>query len=106
MTVPINDVKRFKLRYARPKHYGWTIPIGIILPLIPFTDPDGGGRMPFHGFFALLSIPVNLIVTIAVTKAGENAFKYNDKNMTYDKLKMFARFPQGVPTNIDLASIK
>jgi hypothetical protein len=26
--------------------------------------------------------------------------------MTYDKLKMFARFPQGIPPDIDLASIK
>ena len=111
VVVPINEVSRFILLYARPKHYGWTIPTGLALPLLPFSDPDkvdpaGGGKMPFHGFYALLSIPINLIVTISVTKAGEKAFTYSNKKMTYDKLKMFARFPQGIPPNIDIASIK
>lgn len=93
ITVPVSKVEQFSLKYANPKHYGWTIPSGIGLPLI-------------HGLFAVFTIPVHLIVTISVTVGGENAFKYSDKNMTYDKLKMFARFPQGVPPNIDLASIK
>ena len=93
MTVPINDVKRFILRYAKPKHYGWTIPLGILLPFI-------------HGFYSVFTFPIHLIVTISVTSSGESAFKYSKKNMTYDKLKMFARFPQGIPPNIDLANIK
>jgi hypothetical protein len=93
MTVPLNDVKRFILRYAKPKHYGWTIPLGIVLPFI-------------HGYYSVFTIPINNIVTISVTASGKNAFKYSEKNMTYDKLKMFARFPQGIPPNIDLASIK
>ena len=93
MTVPINDVKRFKLQYAKPKHYGWTIPLGIVLPFI-------------HGLYSVFTLPIHLIVTISVTSSGERAFQYSDKNMTYDKLRMFARFPQGIPPNIDLASIK
>lgn len=93
VTVPISDVERFKLRYAKPKHYGWTIPV---YNLATFG----------HGLFLIYTAPVNLIVTISVTASGESAFKYSDKNMTYDNLKMFARFPQGVPTNIDIASIK
>ena len=93
MTVQINDVKRFTLRYAEPKHYGWTIPV--------YTLATIG-----HGALLILTAPINFIVTILVTASGENAFQYSDKNMTYDKLKMFARFPQGIPPNIDLASIK
>jgi hypothetical protein len=93
ITVPTNEVKRFTLRYAKPKHYGWTIPVYKLATI-------------GHGIFSIITAPVNLIVTISVTASGENAFKYNDKNMTYDKLKMFARFPQGIPPNIDLASIK
>jgi len=93
ITVPINDIKGFKLQYAKPKHYGWTIPV--------YTSATIA-----HGYLSLVTYPVNLIVTISVTVLGEKAFKYNDKNMTYDKLKMFARFPQGIPPNIDLASIK
>jgi hypothetical protein len=93
VTVPVNEVKRFSLRYAQSKHYGWTIPVYTLATIS-------------HGYFLTLTAPLNLIVTISVTAASENAFKYSDKNMTYDKLKMFARFPQGIPTNIDLESIK
>jgi len=93
VTIPVSEVKRFSLLYAKPKHYGWTIPLGLVLPFI-------------HGAFFLFTFPIHLIVTVAVTARGENAFKYSDKNITYDKLRMFARFPQGIPTNIDIASIK
>lgn len=39
-----------------------------------------------------------LIITIVVI--GIQACK------TYDKLKMFARFPQGIPQNIDISKIQ
>ncbi|MBK6642764.1 MAG: hypothetical protein IPG39_16865 [Bacteroidetes bacterium] len=91
--VSLNDVNHFKLRYAKPKHYGWTIPAFIVYPLI-------------HGYYSIASIPIHLIVTISVTVSGESAFMYSDKNMTYEKLKMFARFPQGIPPNVDVASLK
>jgi hypothetical protein len=93
LTVPITDVKQFKLLYAKPKHYGWSIPV--------YTLATIG-----HGLFLIFTAPISLIVTISVTARGESAFKYSDKNMTYEKLKMFARFPQGIPTSIDIASIK
>lgn len=90
--VPISDIIRFKLRYAKPKHYGLTIPATLALPLL-------------HGWFSILTIPINLIVTISVSAGSERSFLYNDENMTYDKLKMFARYPQGIPHNISLESI-
>lgn len=93
VTVPVNEVERFSLRYAKPKNYEWTIPVYTLSTIS-------------HGNYIILTAPVNLIVTISVTVAGKNAFKYSDKNMTYDKLKMFARFPQGIPTNIGIESIK
>jgi hypothetical protein len=93
MTVSVYDVKRFKLRYAKPKHYGWTIPTFLVYPFI-------------HGLLSIFTMPIHLIVTISVTASGEMAFKYSDKEMTYEKLRMFARFPQGIPSNIVLASIK
>jgi len=93
MTVPVSEVKHFSLRYAKSKHYDWTIPLFVVLPFI-------------HGAYSIFTMPIHLIVTISVTASGDNAFKYSDKKMTYDKLRMFARFPQGIPPNIDLASIK
>lgn len=66
-----------------------------------------GMLLPFiHGAISIFTLPIHLIVTITATATGENAFKYSDKNMTYDKLRMFARFPQGIPPNIKLANIK
>jgi hypothetical protein len=93
LKVSLDDVKRFKLRYAKPTHYGWTIPTFILYPFI-------------HGLYSFLTIPLHLIVTISVTASGESAFQYSEEDMTYDKLRMFARFPQGIPANIDLAEIK
>ncbi len=93
ISVPVSEVERFKLKYAAPRKYGWTIPVFLVYPFI-------------HGVFSVISMPIHLIVTIAVTVTGENDFTYSDKNMTYDDLRMFARFPQGIPPNVDLADIK
>jgi hypothetical protein len=93
VSVPVKDVRRFILQYAKHKDYSYTIPIYSLATLA-------------HGYWLILTAPVNLIVTTSVTVSGASVFKYSDKNMTYDKLKMFARFPQGIPQNIDIATIK
>lgn len=93
VSVLIKDVHRFSLRYAKPKQYGWTIPVYTLSTII-------------HGSMLVFTAPINLMVTIGVTMSSEDAFQYNEKNLSYEKLKMFARFPQGIPHNIDVASIK
>jgi len=89
----ISDVHHFLLRYAKPKHYGWAIPLSVLTCIT-------------HGYFAVLTLPANLIVTISVAVGGENAFRYNSRTMSFDKLRMFARFPQGIPHDINVALIK
>jgi hypothetical protein len=101
--VPLASISKFSLIYASPKKYGWSIPLFAVSTIVPFPDPEGGGLMPFHGFYSLLTLPVNLIVTSAVTR---NAFRYNNTTITYEQLKMFARYPQGIPSNISIKSIK
>jgi hypothetical protein len=91
--VPVNEVNRFKLQFARQKHYGWTIPLYGLATIS-------------HGYFSIFTAPANLLVTISVTGSGENSFTYSDKNMTFKQLKMFARFPQGIPPGVDIADIK
>ena len=93
VTLPVSEMKSFSLSYAQPKHYGWTIPLFTLVTLT-------------HGMLAALTLPLNLAVTIAVTATGESDFKFNNKNITLHKLKMFARFPQGIPENVDVASIQ
>lgn len=92
VTVPLSDVKRFDLKYAKPKNYVWTIPVNAVGDLVLSTLT--GDFLPIP--------PVNIILTIWLSKSG---FKYSNKDITYDELKMFARFPQGIPPNIDLNSI-
>ncbi|MBX2965292.1 MAG: hypothetical protein KF845_04040 [Cyclobacteriaceae bacterium] len=94
VTIPVKDVLNFTLKYARPKkRYWWSIPASL---------PAAG----MHGFYFPVSLPVNLLVTVSVTASSENAFRYSEADMTYDKLRMFARFPQGIPPGIDRASIR
>ena len=91
ISIPVNDIRKFTLHYAQPKNYGWAIPVYTIATLT-------------HGFYAALTLPVNLIVTISV--AGVKAFTYNNKNISLQNIKMFARFPQGLPPGVELSEIK
>ncbi len=93
VVVPIKEIQRFKLRYAKQKHYGWTIPVFTLATIS-------------HGYFLIATAPVNLIVTTSVTIGSESAFTYSDKNMTYTQLEMFARFPQGIPPGTNIPGIK
>ena len=93
VTYKTSKVQWFKLRYAKPKHYGGLIPIFLGLPFI-------------HGRYAILTMPLHLIITIPITVGGEKAFTYNNDNLTFEELKMFARFPQGIPSNINIKTIK
>jgi len=89
----ISDIKKFKLRYAKSKNYGWTVPI--------YTLATIG-----HGVFFLFTAPLNLITTISITVGANNAFVLSNKNLTYEDLRMFARFPQGIPSGVALSSIR
>ncbi|MFM7327428.1 MAG: hypothetical protein ACKO3B_01705 [Bacteroidota bacterium] len=93
VAIPVRTVEKFNLSYAKSKHYGWTIPLGILTPFI-------------NGFYSIFTLPLHLIVSITTTVSGEKAFTYSDKNMTYDQLKMFARFPQGLPQGFNMAEVK
>ena len=91
--VSISEVEQFTLRYAPPPNYSWSMPLYSLFSIT-------------HGRYLLATLPVNLIVTIWVTASGSSAFTYSRQDMTYEKLKMFARFPQGIPLNVSIASIR
>ena len=91
--VPVSKVKHFSLRYAESVSYGWMIPTSSLLVFI-------------HGWFSLITYPINLAGSIAVTASSNGTFKYNDKEISLGQLKMFARFPQGIPHNIKLEIIQ
>jgi hypothetical protein len=93
VSFPVNNVRQFTVQYAKNKNYSLTIPLYTLATL-------------GHGFFSILTAPVNVIVTGAVTASAKNEFRYRKKQITFKELPMFARFPQGIPPNIDIASIK
>ncbi len=91
--IPFKKTYGYTLRYARPKHYGWTIPVFTIATLA-------------HGYFAVITMPVNLITTIIVTISGERSYKLTDYDIKFEKLKIYARFPQGIPPGVELSAIR
>ncbi|MEP7197658.1 MAG: hypothetical protein ABI851_14155 [Saprospiraceae bacterium] len=93
ISIPVKEVKRFSLLYAKPKQYWWSIPPVVALPFI-------------HGYFSVASVPLHLITTMAVNLSSKSDFMYNSMDISYEKLKMFARYPQGIPPGIELKSIK
>jgi hypothetical protein len=58
-----------------------------------------------HGAL-LLTAPINLYATIAVSMSAKRDFQYSEKEMPLDKRPMFARFPQGIPPNVAPSQIK
>ncbi|WP_025764253.1 hypothetical protein [Dyadobacter tibetensis] len=93
ITIPITEIESFKLQYAAPTHHGWTIPVYTLATLS-------------HGIILLGTAPLNLLVTIIVTTGGVRSYQYRKKDISYEDLRMFARFPQGIPANVKIASIK
>lgn len=88
ISFPKNKVITYKIWYANPKRYGWTIPVALILPLI-------------HGWWSYITVPTHILVTSIVTGSSYNAFSYNQKDIdaSSTELKMFSRFPAGLPPN-------
>lgn len=61
-----------------------------------------------HGFFMILSVPVNLISTISIgNDAAKGTYRMSyPKNVPWEQMSKFARFPQGIPSGIDVNLIK
>ncbi len=91
--VSTEEMKSFSIQYAQPHQYGWTIPVSALATIS-------------HGFFLVGTMPINIIVTASVTAGGQSAFRYDEKSIQHKDLKMFARFPQGIPPGLDVQKIK
>ena len=89
--VPINKIKRFRVYYAKPSRYDIA---GPILGLLTIS----------HGVWSIFSLPVNVLASSAVT--ANAYFAYSDETFGLDDLRKYARFPQGLPTNVVLEEIK
>lgn len=57
-----------------------------------------------HGVFGLITLPINIAATTGITRS-KYSMKYPD-NLSWDKLSKFARFPQGIPSQINIKTIE
>jgi hypothetical protein len=93
LTIPKQQIIDYGIRFAQPKHYG------IYIPTLTLSTIS-------HGFIAMITLPINLITTIVVAVSSERAYTIDHKKITYEQLKMYARFPQGIPEGLGLDLIK
>lgn len=92
--VPYQTISDFRLRYAEgSKYYAWPIPV---LLASTFT----------HGVGVVITLPLNAIVSGVVASSAATEFVYAKREIGYPNLKMFARFPQGLPDHLRLEDIK
>jgi hypothetical protein len=92
IVIPRDKIDSYVVRFAKPRNYSATIPLSLIVCLA-------------HGYFAVFTLPVNLITTVSVTAGAYASVRYTEREMPYASLYMFARFPQGIPPNIHLHDI-
>lgn len=61
-----------------------------------------------HGFWMVLTFPINLTTSVYMAQdAAKGTYRINyPNNIQWIELSRFARFPQGIPENIDLNSIR
>lgn len=83
-TIDSSQIKRYYLIYAN-KSSARSIPFIISI---------------FHGFF----FPITTLINGLVMANAD--FTYTSKSLKYKDLKLFARYPQGIPDNISIYDIK
>jgi hypothetical protein len=84
---------KFSLIYVKPKSYYWTIPLGMAASIA-------------QGFMGILSLPINLISAGFIINSTYRDAAFNQSQISYGELKEYARFPQGMPKEIDIAVLK
>jgi hypothetical protein len=93
VVIPIDEIREFKLYFARNTKKSWLIPIFGLSTL-------------YHGFYLQITAPVNLIITSAIAVHDNNKLKYDQNDISYQDLHMFARFPQGIPAGVTLKEVR
>jgi len=92
MGIHRKRVNSYNLYYAKPNTSFWTIPVFTLATVS-------------HGFFAILTAPLNLFGT-SLTQAyilRESHSQESDLNL--DELAPFARFPRGLPPGLSAKDI-
>jgi hypothetical protein len=84
--VEQKNIIRYKIMYAKDK-----------MDITPFVVTP---IVLTHGFFMLLTFPVNIISAVMLDASAANEFSYSEKQIKFKDLYLFARFPQGLPAGL------
>jgi hypothetical protein len=87
------DVKSYRVYFIQPPDY--SVPL-TILNLLPLS----------HGIFIGLTFPVTLVNTLIISSSLDYTYVFTNKDVPIDELYKFARFPQGMPDDIEFDRIK
>jgi hypothetical protein len=87
-----NNVRSFMLHYAKTNGGRGYMFSAVLIPL--------------HGFFLILTLPVNLIMMLATDGSEANYYSLTGKRISFDQLYKFARFPQGLPEGVHLHDLQ
>ncbi len=90
--IPWDAVDNYRVYYAHGKSRAWFVPV--------YT-----GMTLSHGWFAFLTMPVNLIATLTAHVTSQHEYVLRKKDIAPGELGMFARFPQGIPQNVSPGDI-
>jgi hypothetical protein len=81
------NINSFNLYYAKPNTSFWTIPV--------FTLFSAS-----HGFFAIITAPLNIIATSLTQNYVLRKSRSQEGDLKLDELSTYARFPKGLPPGI------
>lgn len=87
------SLKKFRLVYVKPKSYWWTIPVSMVVSI-------------GQGLLSIFTLPINLISTGFIISSTYKNASFSESQITYDELREFARYPQGMPKDIDITTLK
>jgi hypothetical protein len=91
VTVSLENIENYKLQYANSSKFDWTVPVFSLATLT-------------HGWFAFITLPINLVTTSLSTSGIR--YKYNQEELPIGFLNRFARFPQGVTSGVDINNLE
>ncbi len=87
------EISKFILQFAQSKSYLWTLPV-LILPSFSL------------GVYGGISIIAGLLTSFYTMESAYKEVTYTQRDINLEYLKMFARFPQGLPPNLSLRDIR
>lgn len=91
-TIELKDITKYNIRWAVAANYVISIPLVTALSLS-------------HGYFVLISTPINLLYTTFLAFVAGADYRLNNTIVPIDEVYKYARFPQGLPEGVNIQDL-